>query len=1307
MDKDPFVNTSLRNFVDMKSDRNISCFLNITLYKEKHRFYNNEITDSLSCAFRGTLKVGILKFPPTMVNLLMGKQHIANITDNNEARSSGNAIELYGTFTHLENATFGIFKRFPESCMNVRFSFAQNTPKYEGSFCAICKLFGMEKLVNVRISYEGLKFQVFGKLHDMYDASMDCSSRLLTWENQVFDVEGKFETNAGGTDFVTVLKKELDKYVINFILQATKRIEAADQTVKSAYERLEKILLLKKLAFEKLQQLSSQYTSIAGKFETARSKLKSLEVEAEKYSKDVKRLKSDLDSLCKMKQCPKVCHQGTFCSACYEDIIANSMGICPATCFRTEQQLIPPYSEVAYCERENCKRVHNTNGFFKSVLGETLASIVKTVLSFGITFVATAFGAPPPVAGGIASGITTLLDTGRVDEILCSVSSGFLGGAIGGKGLSSVYNSFSKVSKDLALKKTGLALVRKGIGGAVKKAMSCQRDQKDGHWKCNVEQIQCRKERYEYEYTHIPYKCKQSCVIETIKRTIEKSCCQNVSCASFVVNVTCVAENVLCKKARVDALEKISKTKSQAENILKNLEYARSNFSYWNLKKQKMYIVLLRQHQWFNTTQKTVNNLEKASNSTIKSKNEIDKIFSTPLRIKSLLNKQLTSVDGIRLEEILFKTKVDLRNDNSLLPLYIAFEANGTLRHLSTVFDFERFNTSLKSISEEILIDIIGNFYSNSRKKRSVDPPSPKPNPLLSSLKKYHNYCAKFTNYHGVLHSVALSLYNLTSEVMSLHKVLSPSDPLVFNITNLIANSKSALNQTMAFHFSLEESSYSRVEYYKYDLEMSQAFELREEQLRQNYEVLNSTNNLLVYNWLASMEDLFNSSRLNDECSGMNDCMVHILVSLVEMLSSIEAEGADHMRQQIKNLEAQLDHLSNTFDRTIADALKISSGILTILKEMSGLKVVCAQSPNITKHPNPITEMSIGNVLVLECKATGTALIYSWSFNGQVLQDQSSNLLTINGTTISNSGNYTCFASNHIAKERSTPAVVIIHPPPIIIHQPVEYLTIVLSENNFLHCEVEDTGVNISYQWWFKSEKLSSTFTQIYNETFSYLDFSPMTSEQEGRYFCQMFNSYGVTLSRISFVKAISFTLPVPMAVLSFILNRETRQVNSSVNSSSSTGYDVISSNILRNIWSEKNSSGGVRVKNLHPINCQLATSKSDADSNVGIYCSWEFQYIGSNMTSNRSVYNDFKVNSGMVINATQEISERIERFVKSTKNGSFSFSIAGDHFFSERNNIAVHKFSLICPRNQVLVQTEFKCGKTRSFSLLSNNTFP
>ena len=1307
MDKDPFVNTSLRNFVDMKSDRNISCFLNITLYKEKHRFYNNEMTDSLSCAFRGTLKVGILKFPPTIVNLLMGKQHIANITDNNEARSFGNAIELYGTFTHLENATFGIFKRFPESCMNVRFSFAQNTPKYEGSFCAICKLFGMEKLVNVRISYEGLKFQVFGKLHDMYDASMDCSSRLLTWENQVFDVEGKFETNAGGTDFVTVLKKELDKYVINFILQATKRIEAADQTVKRAYERLEKILLLKKLAFEKLQQLSSQYTSIAEKFETARSKLKSLEVEAEKYSKDVKRLKSDLDSLCKMKQCPKVCHQGTFCSACYEDIIGNSMGICPATCFRTEQQLIPPYSEVAYCERENCKRVHNTNGFFKSVLGETLASIVKTVLSFGITSVATAFGAPPPVAGGIASGITTLLDTGRVDEILCSVSSGFLGGAIGGKGLSSVYNYFSKVSKDLALKKTGLALVRKGIGGAVKKAMSCQRDQKDGHWKCNVEQIQCRKERYEYEYTHIPYKCKQSCVIETIKRTIEKSCCQNVSCASFVVNVTCVAENVLCKKARVDALEKISKTKSQAENILKNLEYARSNFSYWNLKKQKMYIVLLRQHQWFNTTQKTVNNLEKASNSTIKSKNEIDKIFSTPLRIKSLLNKQLTSVDGIRLKEILFKTKVDLRNDNSLLPLYIAFEANGTLRHLSTVLDFERFNTSLKSISEEILIDIIGNFYSNSRKKRSVDPPSPKPNPLLSSLKKYHNYCAKFTNYHGVLHSVALSLYNLTSEVMSLHNVLSPSDPLVFNITNLIANSKSALNQTMAFHFSLEESSYSRVEYYKYDLEMSQAFELREEQLRQNYEVLNSTNNLLVYNWLASMEDLFNSSRLNDECSGMNDCMVHILVSLVEMLSSIEAEGADHMRQHIKNLEAQLDHLSNTFDRTIADALKISSGILTILKEMSGLKVVCAQSPNITKHPNPITEMSIGKVLVLECKATGTALIYSWSFNGQVLQDQSSNLLTINGTTISNSGNYTCFASNHIAKERSTPAVVIIHPPPIIIHQPVEYLTIVLSENNFLHCEVEDTGVNISYQWWFKSEKLSSTFTQIYNETFSYLDFSPMTTEQEGRYFCQIFNSYGVTLSRISFVKAISFTLPVPMVVLSFILNRETRQVNSSVNSSSSTGYDVISSNILRRIWSEKNSSGGVRVKNLHPINCQLATSKSDADSNVGIYCSWEFQYIGSNMTSNRSVYNDFKVNSGMVINATQEISERIERFVKWTKNGSFSFSIAGDHFFSERNNIAVHKFSLICPRNQVLVQTDFKCGKTRSFSLLSNNTFP
>lgn len=1288
MAKDPFVNTSLKNFADMSAERNISCFLSTSIYKEKYHFYHTEITDSLSCVFRGILKVGGLRFHPLQVNLRLGKSLGVNIEGHNTTKLSQNIVELIGVYTESKISTFGIFKRSPESCGKIRFSFAQNTPKYFGSFCALCNIFGMEKLVNVSISYEGLNFQVSGKMYDLYQTSMNCSTNLLSWENQVYEVEGQFEKSGGRNDFVAILKKELDNFAQNFILQAEKRVQAVDRAVKRAHDRLEKVLLLRNEASNKLEQMTSEYAFVTENSETAEQHLEFLEIEARNFSKDLKKSKSDLDSLCDIKVCPEVCQEGISCTTCYEDIIANSMGMCPATCSRTEQRLVPPYSEVAYCDRQSCKRIHSTNGFFKRVFGTFFGGVVKSALSFGISVIAGIF-VPPPAAAAIGSGITTFLDTGRPEEAICAAVRAATGTALAEK----VGGKFSKYIPEIIDKQTGSKVLKLGTKLVFGNLIKCQREQRDGQWKCRVETVQCQKGRFEYEYKHVPYICKKSCVIQTITKTVERSCCSNVSCALFIVNVSCVAENVLCKKARVDALEKIIKTKFQAENVLKVLEDAKSNSSYWNLRRQKKYRSLIRQRRWFNTTQTTVHSLEKAYNNTIESKKEIVNILSTPLGlVKPLLNEEENSLEGLKVKKISFKAKLFAgSNDIALLPIDITIKANKTLHHLSTVFDFAHPNSSLKSIAGEIMGKIIGNTDRSSRKKRSVETPSINSDILLLSLKQFHTYCAKFTNYYQTLYNVAISLYNLSSEMVFLKQSLFESDLSALNITNLIWVPKIALNETTASRLGLEKINYSRPEYLKYDPEMSEAIELQKEEMLKNYEHLNSTSRLLVYNWLATMEEVFNSSRLSYECSGMNDCIAHILDSMVQMFSVIEADGVDHIRRKIDNLEDALGDLTN--DMTLDEAVKLSSGILKILKEMVELEVVCAQPPNITKNPSPITELGIGNVLMLQCNATGTALLYSWTFNGHFLPHERSNVLTIDNTTLANSGNYTCVVSNHIAKERSIRAVVIIHRPPVIINQPVRYLAIVLSEDDFLHCQVEETGKNISYQWWFKYSNTSSSFAPIYNETFSYLDFSPMRTKYEGWYFCKASNLYGVTSSRISFVKAVSFTLPVPMAVLTFSLNRKTVHVNSTVEHTSTIGYSVISSHILSQILSDEKNSDGVHVDNLRPINCQLGKMKNNTNGYVGI-CSWKFQYIGKNVTSNKTVYNDFKVNAGMVINATQELSETIQNLVNRTNNGSLSFSVAGSQYFAERNSIAVEKFSLFCPKNQELVQQDFKCGK-------------
>ena len=108
----------MENYVDVEPGRNFSCFLNTILYKEKHHLDHLEMTESLSCAFPGSLKVGTLRFDTKQIQLTMGKQLSSNATELYQ-----DGVELTGAFTEPKNSAFGIFKLSSSSCMNVRFVF--------------------------------------------------------------------------------------------------------------------------------------------------------------------------------------------------------------------------------------------------------------------------------------------------------------------------------------------------------------------------------------------------------------------------------------------------------------------------------------------------------------------------------------------------------------------------------------------------------------------------------------------------------------------------------------------------------------------------------------------------------------------------------------------------------------------------------------------------------------------------------------------------------------------------------------------------------------------------------------------------------------------------------------------------------------------------------------------------------------------------------------------------------------------------------------------------------------------------------
>ena len=1246
-------------------------------------------------AFHGHIKFGPLQFPNLDIQLALRNSDCSKTTNS----SQNNGIELTGEPNKTQRRKFGIFERSPGLAQKFRILIARDQDSNSScSFQSTAQILGFKNLVSVDVSYKGLDFAASGKIHGLFGASMKCSASLAPWNSQIFTVAGELEDNSVRGSLKDSLKADLNKYAVQMLKKATSRVAAVKETEERAKVRLENVLLIRNNNMEKMQRIRKVYLVAEREFTSAMKDLTYLEQAAKDHFADVEDFNEDLHALCAVKECPDVCQEGVVCTTCYHDVIGKAMGMCSATCFKTEQRRLPPYTETVLCERPKCTRIHNTNGLFKMLLGKTLGGIVKGVLSFGITAVATVLGAPPPLAAALGSGLVTLVDTGRVDEVFCSITKGVVTSFIGGPSGSKVLKQLGKVSVKEGIKKTSVALGRNGVGVLVGKAISCQREQKDGWWNCRAEAVPCTKGRFQYEYERFPYGCKKSCEKERVTKTIKKSCCSTLPCATFIVNITCVAENALCNQARKYALDRISKTKAKAANILKNLSGARSNVSYWKIKKQRQHIKLLSASRSLNASQDVVWSLQKAYNVTVEARKRKLEILAKPLKLRELLDESQQSVVMVNIEHIRFNVKVSAGRDNTLLPISITFKSNGTRKTLPTILDFTRLNTSLRSIAKEILSISIGDLSSVSRKRRSVEGTRDSNyDQRFLVLKNYHRLCSEFRNYEQTLYDVVSSLQNMSSESRSLHENLRKRNKsLSFNISDVLT--RFSVNQTMALKLGIVPANVScMVNQLTSDPELSEANELKRESIQDGYEPLYLSKKLLVYNWYAIMEDIFNESSISigNDCSGMEDCLMYTIDNLYEIYSDIDLPKAPQVREHIRAFKIKLTKLTQSVDTSVDDAAEISSEILTILRDMANVNEICASPPNVTEHPESFTEIGVGETLSLTCNATGSALVYKWIFNGNILQDQSTNVLLIKNTTVSNTGNYTCEVSNHIATDISIPASVTVHPPPSITAEPEEHLSIALKTAGSLRCLAESSDRNITYQWWFKSVN-STSFFPLQNETFPYLNFAPMKSTHIGWYFCNVANAYGSSISRTSFVKALHFTLPIPAVTLSLTVTRLTaHHTATAVQKLNASSYEEMRSRISELLSSvHRNQSARTPLINLHPVTCWLKNSWNNKSRDSVEVCRWEFRYMGKNATLNSTVKDEFEINARKVINASLDVKQEVGELVNATNNGSLSLSFDNQTYLVEKHSVSVQQFYLYCPRGQTLFQQDFNCGK-------------
>ena len=1249
------------NFVECSSNRTLSAvfYTKLQSNKKSNQSESGDKINGVSIAFRGNLKFGPLRFDDV----------------NIELRMQNTELSIKGDYREITPKHSGIFKSAPlEPQLYIS---RVESGSSMGSFQSLVNFLGIEKRVNVSFSRNGLTFNVSGKLHGLYDAFIRFDSPLTSWESQTFVAAGEFVKKSDG--LVEALDKALHAFGVDVFNRATRRVASFKLRKERAYTRLENTLAFEKTRRQEMDKAREDFMTAERRLEAAKKVLKNLEGNV---SARLKNLTSQLNKFCHMKQCSDVCRKGMVCRNCNYNIAAESRETCLATCFKTEQRVITSNVSSVLCKTQDCTRIYLKSSLSKVNLRNTLASITKEVFSYAMK-PTDFFLNNLPQAGTDAR---SAFFPGNTNEAVCTTQMRNVDGNLKGPVLSNPF-------QDTVMSNSN-------------SERPCETDRRDGQWKCRVHSETCKKSEtgFQYEYHQKPYACERLCEVYVSNETIPKSCCSTVPCAFRIVNVTCVAENALCHKIRIDALEKIPSIHNDSTEMLKNLESARANVSYWEIMKRRAAIRLSSASNAFNMSEKAVRNLRKAYNITVQSQKNISNILAQPLRLKELVNKRLKSVEFVEFQSVKFNVKVAAIDESAVLPVRIMFKLNGSEEELSAVLNFRNFNASLRSIVKDILSMYMRVSTGKVRRKRSAEDKNSsfaEPSNRLketnyltvSTLQKYHKLCSEFTIYEQALYDIVLSLYNITSESRQLVQEAN-----IRNVSGLFDAigilEKLIGNETIASKFGSETGKTAYLNSLETDPVLLGALDLQNEAAKDGFEPVNLTSKLLFRNWYSTMENIFNVVLRN--CSGFDDCVTYVLDGLTEIYEVTDLPGADNVRQQVREVRTNLVKLIESVDLSIDDAANISSNTLRILQDMTKAKLFCGRLPNITKHPEPLTEIGEAQTLVLSCNATGEFLVYKWRFNGNILDEQTTSVLLIRNTTPSQSGNYTCEVSNYISKETSSPALVIIHPPPSIILQPVDHLSVVLSVNESLQCVAESSENSISYQWWFKSLD-STSYLPLAREIFSHLNFAPMEARYQGRYFCNVSNSFGYSISKTSFVKALYFTLPVPVATLSLSLTRKPGVNATFLQRTQTLPFAQIQleiSELLLVASGNVSNASKPQIKDLRITSCQLIKARDEQTRDIAEVCQWKFDYVGKNVTSNSSINDMFEANAQKVITSTRGINSAILRLTKGTNKGGLSFDAGSERYILEPHSLGVETFTLMCSPGQKLIKEDFRCGK-------------
>lgn len=1234
----------------------------------------------------GTVKFGPLTFPNVSINVEMYSKDFKRC--DNTTKAAG--LNLSATFFH-QKALGQFFTTSTSDSVRI-FLPSDSQNKTEGILNTTVALLGDSFRTQVEISNLSLSFEKKFHLFHTYRLSVRGSSRLQRWDSLQLTVNGLFgrSERSGGRDTLEDSLKEMIKGYIKVIVENTvHRLSALQNISDKMSSRLEKSKFRLGKAENNSQLAVTRYLWALKAQHAALKSAKTAEKNVFNSNQEVNQLKSSLESLCSVTECPYVCVTGTACNTCYKDLISKEQGLCPATCHKVLQERIPPFSEMRSCLEENCELSSRKDKFLgislPSSVSCTFENIGKSILTTGaqvaVTYGLVSVGVPPVIAYPVASGTVTYATTG--DEKKAAEATVMAAGS------QAIFGIPDPVE-----------------GGVIKGAIDSYNECNDeGEWDCSVGSYSCVWPLFNYKVTAKPYSCKISCEVNVIKETIATPCCKEVNCASRLRDLRCKENNAFCRIAREKAISKLNIAKRNLVEPLVKLQQAKRKLRVSEIELSKKKIELEAATTERNTLRRAHEALAKAANISRRANDQNRASIQDAITLAKILNST-NETCPVDIKEVSFDVTLSSPSETSI-PVLFKVASKNREKAFFAVVNFASLNHSLELTAKQIVKELFGNVSTvlrsghplnqmpstqskGRRRKRAIDEGESD----VVTLVEFKRKCALVTNYQYALSDIIGLLYKISTEALQHGNV-------AMNHTTKHQHAKPSdfgVNRTQAVMLGLSDDDIDDAKNaVSSDQEVVSATSLIELRNATNRNKVQTVMEVVYRDWEASMESVFNCTSL--ECSGFEDCMEDFVDNLNYLYEGVELAEAVLYRRKLKTLSTEVKNLLSLEDPSLDEAAKRSSRILGILKEIKDEKIFCAVAPNITNHPEAMKDLKIGNTLELTCKATGVPPpSYRWRKNGVLLPESNTEVLRIEQMSTKDSGNYTCEAYNHLSVESSTPSFVLVHSPPTLVYYPPRKLNIPINTGFYLRCNATSVTRPLQYQWLFKPSN-EDGYIVVPNGNYSVLKFGSIQKHEEGFYRCNVSNPFDYVLSNDVHVRVLGFSLAVPSLELSFDIDGDSRNLHSAYEGINKVKYGRIGLRVPEHFLQDVQLSFTRVVSNLVNLSSNAVQNFTiedykAADQGNNITFSLSFRLCSLNVTGPESMNRTERENAISIMESVKRLKLSAAVLVNETATRGIRLNVKNASLEVDPASWSTGEYISLCPVGTVLYVNNFVCGK-------------